>query len=60
MARRDQYKNASTPLKYEDKGINWHQEISLEVPHFGWLHRKCTVKTITNMRFEKASMRIRG
>jgi hypothetical protein len=33
---------------------------SLEVFHFGWLHRKCTVKTITNMRFEKASMRIRG
>jgi len=34
-------------------------KFSWGLPH-GWLHRKCTVKTITNMRFEKASMRIRG
>jgi len=45
--------------RYFRRGAHKAREL-LEVFHFGLLHRKCTVKTITNMRFEKASMRIRG
>jgi len=45
--------------RYFRRGAHKAREL-LKVFHFGLLHRKCTVKTITNMRFEKASMRIRG